>query len=254
MKIVIIEDELLTAQDITGILMQLPDSIEVKRILQSVSEAIQYFEQNEQPDLIFCDIQLGDGHSFDIFKSVPIETPVIFCTAYDEYALEAFRNNGIDYILKPFSRITINNAIEKYKKLRSQLSGNRIDFEAVLATIREGYNNYQKSSSILINWKDKIIPVKINDIALFNIEYKTTQLVTFDNQKYFINQTLDELSEVCGPGFYRANRQYLINKASVTEALQYFARKLVLKLKIDGKYEIIISKNKVPDFLRWLES
>ncbi|MBL7725202.1 MAG: response regulator transcription factor [Chitinophagaceae bacterium] len=254
MKIVIIEDELLTAQDITGILIQLPGNIEVTKILQSVSEAVQYFEQNEQPDLIFCDIQLGDGHSFDIFKSVQIEAPVVFCTAYDEYALEAFRNNGIDYILKPFSRITIKNAIEKYKNLRSQLTGNRIDFDAVLAVIREGYNNYQKSSSILINWKDKIIPVKINDIALFNIEYKTTQLVTFDNQKYFINQTLDELSEVCGSGFYRANRQYLINRSSVTEALQYFARKLVLKLKVDGKYEIIISKNKVPDFLRWLES
>lgn len=253
MKIVIVEDEQLTAEDLAETLVQLHDGIQVLRIINSVAEAVQYFRQEEHPDLIFCDIQMGDGYSFNIFSAVKIEVPVIFCTAFNEYALDAFRNNGIDYILKPFSKTTIKSAIEKYKTLRERMGYVAVDYNAVLKHIQPGIQN-RKSSSLLVNWKDKIIPVKISDIALFNIEYKMVQLVTFDNQKYFINQTLDELEEICGDSFYRANRQYLINKESILEALQYHARKLLLKLKAEGRHEIIISKNKVPEFLSWLRS
>ena len=254
MKIVIVEDEALTAEDLAEILLKLPDSIEVVKILTSVSEAIPYFNQNNLPDLIFCDIQLGDGHSFEIFKQVPIDVPVIFCTAFDEYALEAFRNNGIDYILKPFVKKNIKAAIDKFKLLRTRLSRSTVDYNGLLQNVQVRFNQNKRISSLLINWKDKIIPVKINDIALFNIDFKMTQLVTFGNQKYFVNHTLDELEEICGEEFYRANRQYLINRNAVTEALQYHARKLVLKLKIEDKHEIIISKNRVPEFLSWLRS
>jgi DNA-binding LytR/AlgR family response regulator len=253
MRVVIIEDEQLTAEDLAETLIQLPDDIRVVRIIHSVAEAVHYFRQEQHPDLIFCDIQMGDGYSFDIFSAVKIEIPVIFCTAFDEYALDAFRNNGIDYILKPFSGETIKTAIEKYKTLRAKMGYAAVDYSAVLKNIHPGIET-RKSSSLLINWKDKIIPIKISDIALFNIAYKTTQLVTFDNQKYFINHTLDELEEICGETFYRANRQYIINKESVVEALQYHARKLVLKLKVDDRHEIIISKNRVPEFLSWLRS
>jgi two-component system, LytTR family, response regulator LytT len=254
MKVVIIEDELLTAEDLAEILLKLPDGIEVVKILNSVAEGISYFKQNTSPDLIFCDIQLGDGHSFEIFKQVHIDVPVIFCTAYDEYALEAFKNNGIDYILKPFAKKNIKAAIEKYKLLRVTLSKTVTDFDSLLQNIQSRHNHDQKVSSLLINWKDKIIPVRINDIAVFNIEFKMTQLITFGSQKYFVNHTLDELQEICGKDFYRANRQYLINRNVVAEALQYYARKLVLKLKIEGNHEIIISKNRVPEFLSWLRS
>ena len=254
MKVVIIEDEALTAEDLAEILLKLPDGIEVVKILGSVAESIIYFKHNSSPDLIFCDIQLGDGHSFEIFKEIHIDAPVIFCTAYDEYALEAFKNNGIDYILKPFIKKTIKAAIEKYKSLKARLSNTGVDFTNLLYNIQARHLPDRKISSILINWKDKIIPVRIIDIALFNIEFKMTQLTTFDNQTYFVNYTLDELEEICGGDFYRANRQYLINRNSVTEALQYHARKLVLKLKVDDKHEIIISKNRVPEFLSWLRS
>jgi two-component system, LytTR family, response regulator LytT len=254
MKVVIVEDELMTAEDLAEILLKLPDSIEVVKILNSVKESIEYFKQNTSPDLIFCDIQLGDGHSFEIFKQVHIDVPVIFCTAYDEYALEAFKNNGIDYILKPFVKKTIKAAIEKYKSLKSRLSQSNIDFDNLFQNIRAKNNHDKKISSLLINWKDKIIPVRIKEIALFNIDFKMTQLITFDNQKYFVNHNLDELEEICGNDFYRANRQYLINRNVVTEALQYHARKLVVKLKIEDKHEIIISKNRVPEFLSWLRS
>lgn len=254
MKVVIVEDEALTAEDLAEILLKLPDGIEVVKILPSVQEAMIYFRHNSSPDLIFCDIQLGDGHSFEIFKAIRIDAPVIFCTAYDEYALEAFKNNGIDYILKPFTKQTIKAAIEKFKSLKSRLSSSGIDFTNVLQNIQTRHQPDRKVSSLLINWKDKIIPVRINDIALFNIDFKMTQLLTFTNQKYFVNHTLDELEEICGEDFYRANRQYLINRSAVTEALQYHARKLVLKLKVEDKHEIIISKNKIPEFLSWLRS
>lgn len=252
MKVVIIEDESLTAEDLAEILLKFPDGIQVIKILASVTEAITYFKQNTYPDLIFCDIQLGDGHSFEIFKAVQIDVPVIFCTAYDEYALEAFKNNGIAYILKPFVKKDIKAAIEKYKSLRALLGKTGFNFDNLLKNIHPGLIHEKKISALLITWKDKIIPVKINDIALFNIDYKTTQLITFDNQVYFVNHTLDELEEICGEIFYRANRQYLINRNAVSEALQYYARKLIVKLKIDGKHEIIISKSRVPEFLSWL--
>lgn len=254
MKVVIVEDELLTAEDLAEILLKLPDNVEVVKILNSVTEAVAYFKQNTFPDLIFCDIQLGDGHSFDIFKQVKIDAPVIFCTAYDEYALEAFKNNGIDYILKPFVKKSIKAAIEKYKSLKARLSNSGIDIDDLLQNIQTRSNHEKKISSLLISWKDKIIPVRINDIALFSIDFKMAQLLTFDNQKYFVNHTLDELEEICGDAFYRANRQYLINRNVVAEALQYYHRKLVLKLKVEDKHEIIISKNRVPEFLSWLRS
>lgn len=249
---VIIEDESLTAEDLADILLKLPDGIEVVKILKSVKESIAYFEQKIFPDLIFCDIQLGDGFSFEIFKAIRIDVPVIFSTAYDQYALEAFKNNGIDYILKPFVKKNIKAAIEKYKSLRARLSYTGFNSDAVLKTIYPKTGHEKKISSILITWKDKIIPIRINDIAFFYIDSKSTQLITFDNRAYFVNHTLDDLEEICGENFYRANRQYLVNRNVVAEALQFNARKLILKLKVDGKHEIIISKSRVPEFLSWL--
>ncbi len=246
--------KVLTAEDLAEILLKLPDSIEVVKILHSVTESIEYFKQNTSADLIFCDIQLGDGHSFEIFKQVHIDVPVIFCTAYDEYALEAFKNNGIDYILKPFVKKSIKGAIEKYKSLKARFSQSNIDFDNLFQNLQTRYNHDKKISSLLINWKDKIIPVRINDIALFNIDFKIAQLITFDDQKYFVNHTLDELEEICGENFYRANRQYLINKNAVDEVLQYSFRKLFVKLKVKGDFDITIAKVKVPEFLSWLKS
>lgn len=250
MKVVIIEDEALMARDLSDMLQQSPGQVEVSRILSSVSEAIGYLNQHPSPDLIFSDIQLGDGLSFDIFRQVDTDCPVIFCTAYNEFALEAFRNKGIDYVLKPFTRKTIREALEKYEVLKDSFTRNAGRFTELTAA-GQTFPPTPKTS-LLVNWKDKIIPVRIADIALFTIEYKMTQLVTFDNQRYYLNQTLEELEEICGAGFYRANRQFLVNKESIQEALQYFARKLVLKLKVTGDYQVVISKNRVPEFLEWL--
>ena len=251
MKVIIIEDEALTAEDLAGILINLPAGISISKILYSVKEAVGYLKSSPMPDLIFCDIQLGDGHSFEIFQQLQINVPVIFCTAYNEYALEAFNNNGIGYVLKPFSKKTIKEAVDKFTNLRNSIANTSDDFSKLLPGILQQGN--AKPSSILINWKEKIIPVKIADIALFCVEFKTSRVITKDNQDYTINYTLDELEQLCGSRFYRANRQYLVNRNAVAEVLQYTARKLFVKLSIKGEFDITIAKAKVPEFLSWLK-
>jgi two-component system, LytTR family, response regulator LytT len=254
MKAIIIEDELLTAEDLAAILLKLPVEIEVLKILSSVKEALQYFSNGQKPDIIFCDIELGDGHSFEIFKRIHLSVPVIFCTAYDKYALQAFEHNGVGYVLKPFTKKSIKEALDKFIGLKKEIAPAPADLSFLLSGIQLAQKQEKKTSSLLVSWKDKIIPVRHDEIALFGHEFKTTFLITKANQKFVINYTLDELEQMCGNIFYRANRQYLINREAVEEALQYSARKLFIKLKITGEFDITVAKAKVPEFLSWLKN
>ena len=154
--------------------------------------------------------------------------PVIFCTAYDEYALNAFRTNGIDYILKPFSEKTISDAFAKYRVLKKTFSKNDMPFDNILKLFEIQKN--QKLGSVLVYHKDKIFPVRLDNIAIFYIENETTYLITFDNTKHSISKTLEELEKITSTSFYRVNRQNLINRKAIREASQYFARKLSINL------------------------
>lgn len=251
MKIVIIEDELLTAEDLRNTILEIEPNAQIVACLSSVKEAISYFQKKETPDLIFSDIQLGDGLSFEIFKSFSITTPVIFCTAYDEYALNAFKANGIDYILKPYNKKTIEEALVKYKQLKNNFAHNLAQFESIL-DLFEKIKAKRKQDVILVNYKEKIIPVRIDDIALFYIEFGITHIITFDQKQYSTNKTIEELEKITEDGFYRTNRQFLINRKAIKEASQYFARKLSVNLVIPFKEHIIVSKEKSKDFLNWL--
>jgi two-component system, LytTR family, response regulator LytT len=254
MQVIIIEDEQMTAEDLAAILLKLPCNVRISKILYSVKEAVVYLKTNPSVDLIFCDIQLGDGHSFDIFKQVRVTAPVIFCTAYNEYALDAFNNNGIGYVLKPFSKKSIKDEVDKFTTLKNNLVKMDGDPSTLLHTIQTQNVYGSKPSSVLVSWKDKIVPVKFADVALFGIEFKTTKLLTKDNRNYTIMYNLEELEEMCGNQFYRANRQYLINRSAIKEVQQFTARKLFVKLSIDGEYDITIAKAKVPEFLSWLKN
>lgn len=253
MKVVIVEDEPLTADDLADSIRAVTDRAEVVKKLYSVSEAVGYFSSANDPDLIFCDIQLGDGYSFDIFKKVQIGVPVIFCTAYDAYALEAFRNNGIAYILKPFTRSAVKEAIGKYTTLRNSFAGGLMDYTRLFSNTKAGHTQVAGNSSLIVNWKDKYFPVRFTDIAVFTIDYKLVQLVTFDGRKFFVNDTLDELEVKCGHRFFRANRQCLVNRSAVKEAVQTHGRKLMLTLSVPFDSEILISKVKATAFLDWLK-
>lgn len=250
MNIVIIEDEKLTAEDLADMLLKLEPDARIISCLTSVKEAIAYFENHASPDLIFSDIQLGDGLSFDIFKAADISAPIIFCTAYDEYALNAFRTNGIDYILKPFTSDSIAMALKKYHHLRKEFSAAPVSYEAIFDLFVNKVP--QRASSILVSHKDRIIPVKMDDIALFHIDYEETRLITFELKSYALNKNLEELEKLSGESFFRVNRQFLLNRKAVKDAAHFFSRKLVINLSIPFKETITISKEKTPQFLDWL--
>ena len=246
MRIVIIEDEKITAKDLEFCIKEVRPNFEVVKILTSVKSALNFFETNPSYDLIFSDIQLMDGLSFEIFKKVKIDTPVIFCTAYDEYALNAFDANGIAYILKPFSEETIKAAIEKFEKLTQQ----KDDKLSKLLQYME--QSKSPKPKILIYQGEKIIPIDLKDIALIYLKDGLVKLVSFGNQEFIASQTLEELEKIQHPDFYRANRQYIVSRKAIKNAAKYFNRKLVLHLNISFEEKIIISKEKASNFLAWL--
>ena len=252
MKIVIIEDEKFTAEDLAKTISSVASDAEIAALLYSAGDAISYFKKNEAPDLIFSDIQLGDGLSFKIFKSVNIGAPVIFCTAFDEYALNAFKTNGIDYILKPYTRKTIAGALDKYRNLRQSFLGNASQYDAVLEALKN--RDIPKSTTILVHHKDKILPIKLENIALFYIENEMTHIITFDNKIYFINKKLEDLDKVTGNSFFRVNRQHLINRKAIDYVSHYFSRKLSINIVVPFKEKIIPSLSKTQEFLNWLEN
>ncbi len=251
MKIVIIEDEQITAKDLSGTIVRAQPVSEIVAVLSSVQESIAFFNSNNSHiDLIFSDIQLGDGSSFEIFSAVSVNAPVIFCTAYDHYALKAFNINSIHYMLKPFSLKSVKEALNKYNELKENFSGEKSKYEAVLEMLNRG----GRASSVLVYHQDKILPVKIETIALFFLDSEKIRLITLDGKSYQINKTLDQLESLCGNSFFRVNRQFLVNRAAVKESSQYFGRKLSVGLTISFNQKITVSKTKVAAFLDWLVS
>ncbi|HTF81379.1 MAG TPA: response regulator [Cytophagales bacterium] len=251
MHILIIEDEELSAEDLADTLSQLNPDIQILEVLPSVKAALEYFSKNPKVDLIFSDIQLQDGLSFEIFKQVDSTTPVIFCTAYDEYALEAIKSNGIDYILKPFSKMAVHEALKKYENLKSNFSFSLQQIDR-LQVLLDQVTAQQHITSLLVYYKDKIIPIKISDIALFYIRHELTQILTFSGKTYTIDKTMEQLESCCGQQFFRANRQHLIHARSIVETIQYLNRKLLIKLSVPFDDEILVSKTKVQAYLEWL--
>ncbi len=248
MRILIIEDEQLTANDFAFSIEELRPNITVINILTSVKSAITFLKTKPTIDLIFSDIQLTDGLSFEIFEAVEIDAPIIFCTAYDEYALNAFDVNGIAYLLKPFTTDAIKMAIEKFENLTQQ-KDNKL---AKLLQYMEQSNKPKVSSTILVYQGEKIIPVSFNNIALVYLKNGLVKLRTFDNQIFIVSETLEELNKMKNSNFFRVNRQYLVHQKAIKNAAKYFNRKLILHLHIPFEEKIIISKEKAPAFLDWL--
>ncbi|MBC3539357.1 LytR/AlgR family response regulator transcription factor [Rufibacter sediminis] len=252
MKIVIIEDEPLTAEDLADTLLEVEPGAQIVAVLASVKAATAYFRENPQPDLIFSDIQLGDGLSFEIFQNVEITRPVVFCTAYNEYALDAFKANGIDYILKPFNQATIQKTLQKYKQLQGNHAAEKSDYHALMQLLDARL--VQKPQSVLVFQRDKIIPLPLDQMAVCYSQNLVTHAITFDQRKFTLNQNMEEMEAICGQQFFRANRQFLVHYKAIKEASQYFGRKLAITLTIPFTEEIIISKAKSPLFLTWLGS
>ncbi|MGS2738188.1 LytR/AlgR family response regulator transcription factor [Sinomicrobium sp. M5D2P17] len=252
MKIIIIEDELKAARSLEHMIGKLRPEAEILTKLQSVDGAISYFAEHKLPDLIFMDIQLSDGSCFEIFKNVKITCPVIFCTAYGEYGIEAIKANGIDYVLKPFSENELEKAFERVEALKNffQKDTSGIDLDQLIQKI--GVDEGKKSFLVFKNEKYTILPTE--HIAYIYIKYHMPTMVTFEGVEYDSNQSLDQLQQQLSPKqFYRLNRQYLIQFSAVKEVEHYFSRKLLVKLRIPTPENLLIGKEKTTTFLQWLD-
>lgn len=251
MNILLIEDEILTAEDLKDTILEVEPNVNSIKIVHSVKEAVSFLKTKPNIQLIFSDIQLGDGLSFEIFKQAAPHAPIIFCTAYDEYALNALTTYGIHYILKPFNESSIQEAFEKFHHLKSSFFTTDLNLSKAFEWFTASQNT--KDQSLLIYHQDKVIPIKIHQIALFYIKNDVTHLITLDKKKYYINKSLEELQQIAGDRFYRANRQHLINKEAIQEVSHAQSRKVSILLNIDYDEDILVGKDKISDFLNWLK-
>ncbi len=251
MKIIIIEDEDLSAKDLANTITTLYPDAEIVSILGSIKSCLRFFKQPANADLIFSDIELGDGLIFELFSRVEIDIPIIFCTAYDEYALNAFKANGIEYVLKPYTNNTISNALKKYLALRSMFeSKGTNDYQILLKMLNDKKEVEQQS--VLVSYKDRILPVKLDNVAFFYLKNSVVHLYTFEQKTYTINKSLDDLERVTNTNFYRANRQFFVNRKTIIDVTNHLSRKISLNLSVPFTEKITVSKEKITHFLNWL--
>ncbi len=254
MKVVIIEDEPLIAKNLQRMLKQMDATIEVLTVLDSVSSSVNWLKENEQPDLFFMDIQLSDGVSFDIFNKTEIESPVIFTTAYNEYAIRAFKVNSVDYLLKPIDREQLQLAIEKFKKYFG------VKNDAVSDQFKSLLENLQNKSTpkfkerFLAHYKGGIVPVPESKTAYF-IKDTIIYLGNNDNEKLVTDyNTIDEIEEVMNPSnFFRANRQMIIHIEQVDTYKKHDTGKIEVHLKCDKNLRVDVSREKANEFVNWLD-
>lgn len=252
MKIIIIEDEIKAAKSLANMIVKIRPSAVIEAHLQSIESAVSYLTQNEKPDLIFMDIQLSDGLCFEIFKTVKVNCPVVFCTAYGEYAMDAIKANGIDYLLKPFSQDELQDAFEKVENFKNFFQQTaQSDLDGLLKKI--GLDEGKKSFLVFKN--NKYTTIQTDQIAFIYIRNDSSTIMTFQGQEYSITQSMDQVQALLSAKqFFRLNRQYLINFTAVKEVEHYFARKLFVKLVIPSPEKLLIGKEKTSTFLSWLEN
>ncbi|MEJ5055450.1 LytR/AlgR family response regulator transcription factor [Sphingobacterium sp. MYb382] len=253
MKILIIEDEIKAARALENLILKLRPQVQILAKLQSVEASIDYLTNEKMPDLIFMDIQLSDGVSFAIFKAVSVACPVIFCTAFGEYAMEAIKDNGIDYLLKPFSETDLKQALAKVDQFKDFFQKNN---ESKLADLLTKINEEEnKKKSFLVFKNNKYLTVKTDDIAFIYINYTSPSIVNFKGEEFSINQSLDQVQGLLSDKqFFRLNRQYIVNFSAIKEVEHYFGRKLFVRLNIATPDKLLIGKEKTAQFLHWLEN
>ncbi|MDR1633237.1 MAG: LytTR family DNA-binding domain-containing protein [Dysgonamonadaceae bacterium] len=250
MNVIIIEDEIVAAQALQMLIGDVSPDMQILAVLQSIDESVEWFQTCPPPDLVFMDIHLADGSAFMIFEKIQISCPVIFTTAYDEYALKAFGVNSIDYLLKPINKKDLAKAIDKYRNFSFQPAYNTDLINKLLSSIKQ--NTVVYKSYFLVPEKDKLTPLSVHDIAYIFIDAKMVKTVTFSGRTYYMDMVLDDLMRQLDPKlFFRANRQYIIAHKAVKDMSLWFGSKLSVNLKIDTPERILVSKVRVGEFKKW---
>jgi DNA-binding LytR/AlgR family response regulator len=251
MKVVIVEDEKLSAEHLALLLQRLDNTIEVVQYLDTVKATIKAFQEGLKADLLFLDIHLADGNGFEIFNKIQIDTPIIFTTAYDQYAIQAFKQNSIDYLLKPIAQKDLAFALEKLKKQEQKATKNLI--ENITTAFQQ--SNKQYKTRFLVKKGQTIDSIKTDEIHHFETEESLSFLITTKGNRYPIDYTLDQLEALLEPKeFFRINRKVILHIQSIEKLNTYFNSRLSIATKfLDGDARIV-SRDRVNDFKMWLDS
>lgn len=250
MNVLLLEDETLAAERLQNLLTTLDDSFVFVGHLKSIEAAVQWLTKNPHPDLILADIRLLDGLCFEVFQQVPVTAPVIFTTAYDQYAMKAFEVNSVDYLLKPVQEDKLRKALSKLNV--KPVSTPVVDYSEIIRQMQAAQKQYKLRFMVRVG--QKILAVPVEKIAYFYSENKLSFVVTQDQKRYPIDQPLDELIDLLDPHiFFRANRQFIITFGSIAEIHTYFKGRIKLQLTPATTEEVIISSERSPEFKKWID-
>ncbi len=252
MDVVIIEDEMLAAERLQSLIKNYDASINIVAVLESIEESVQWLQAKAHPDLLFVDIHLSDGHSFEIFKKIHLQKPVIFTTAFDNYALDAFQLFSIDYILKPVTAEALGAAINKYKSITGMAAAN---YTLLSDAVKENFSARHKNR-FLAKVGQRSFFLQADEVAYFFADNKIVYLVDKEGNRFIINFTLEKLAPLLDPvDFFRINRKMIVHSKAIEQVKPYFNNRLKLLLKgIKADEEIIISRERVADFKEWADA
>jgi two-component system, LytTR family, response regulator LytT len=251
MKVLIIEDELPAARRIEQLIRQQRPQVEILAVIDSITEAVKWFAQNPAPELILMDIHLADGLSFDIFQSINIQSMVIFTTAYDQYAIRAFKVNSIDYLLKPIDALELKNALDKYDQMR----GNTANFDySMLNGMLDNLKNRNYRERFLVKFGNAFTYIQAQEMRFCYAEDSLVFTRLADGKKYSLDHTLEQLEQLLSPThFFRINRKILLHIDAVDKIHPYFNNRLKLELQPNPGFEIVVSRERVQDFKNWID-
>lgn len=250
MKVLIVEDEIMAQKSLTRILMQNFSDMEIVGYTDSIKKTVQWLKENgDSVDVIFMDVELADGVCFEIFRQVDVKASVIMTTAYDSYALKAFEAGSIDYLLKPVEASALKRAVA-----RCRMSGGHLDIESLMKALGGGTVKKEYKERHIIKFNDRIIPVETSNIAYLYSEEKNNYLVTYDEQKYIIDSSLDLLAEELNPEqFFRISRSCIVSMKAIDSIIKQSGGRLRIVAQPEPSFEMTVSRSRVDDFLRWLE-
>lgn len=250
-RTLIIEDETLAANRLKRLLKNIDPNIEIIQSIESLTNAVNYLSENQKKvDLIFLDIHLSDGSSFEIFEEIQVEIPIIFTTAYDKYAIQAFKQNSVDYLLKPISESQLQNSVEKYKKLFQTNKTTTFDYNEIAQLLQPDQPNYKKRFLVYVG--SKIRSIAVEEIAFFYAEQGAIFFHTYQGKTYDINYTLEKLTHLVDlEQFYRVNRKFIVHINAIQEAYQFSRNRLKLNLDPKPNFDVFVPLDRIAAFKRW---
>lgn len=253
MTVFIIEDEQLGIDRLERQLKEIDASIRIVGTAESIKSSVQWLVQNDPPDLIFMDIELSDGQSFDIFHKTEVKSPIIFTTSYNEFALQAFKVNSVDYLLKPIKKEELRKGIEKFRQLKQQFNSEpAFNINQLIEELKQQQLRSFRSR-FLVKQGQRLMTIAIEDIAYFFIDGRLTYLKTWDNRRYVVDYSLDDLLPMLNPDqFHRINRSFIIQVRSIEQVHTYFNGKLKLLLSPEAEKEVLVSREYASTFKEWL--